>query len=319
MRDLTLAHVAAAVYGTPWAIMPEKLDAILLVLDRRTAGGLSVDVDWEKLHVERERSFIASLPSAQIRDVAGMRVRQVGRVAVLPMFGTISQRPSLFSRFSGGTSAEQFAAAHDELVADPAVSGIVWDVDSPGGSVAGVPEASDRLFAARNAGKRTIAVSNTTMASAAYWMASAADEVVAAPSSLAGSIGVYTAHEDWSGANERRGVRVSYVYEGKKKVDGNPDAPLTDDARASMQQMVSDYYGQFVAAVARHRRTTDAEVRGGYGEGDVLTARRAVSAGLADRIDTLDAVVRKLAAQVDTGRAVARAGAVSRQAAAKSH
>ena len=185
------------------------------------------------------------------------------------------------------------AAVLEEILtaADPAISGIVWDVDSPGGSVAGVAEASDKLLSLRGR-KRTVAVSNTLMASAAYWLASAADEIVATPSSLTGSIGIYTVHEDYTQANEKAGVKVSYVAAGKYKVDGH--AELTPTARASMQAMVNDYYGQFVAAVAVARRTTPSAVRNGYGEGDTLTAQRAVAARLADRVATLDAVIRDL-------------------------
>ncbi len=300
MRDTVLDHCTAGLYGEPWAIMPEKLAALVEVMDRRR---LAVPVDpetiarLEAVRGQRDRER-ASAASAAVRDVRGMSVRQIGRVAVLPMFGTVVQRPGIFTRYSGGVSAEQFAAAHEELVADQAVAAIVWDVDSPGGSIAGVPEAGDKLFAMKGK-KKTVAVSNTVMASAAYWLASAADEIVATPSSLTGSIGVYAVHEDHSAANASAGVRVTYVYAGKKKVDGNSDSPLSPAALGSMQEMVDDYYGQFVAAIARNRRTSIASVRTGYGEGDALTADRAVAASLVDSVGTLDAVIARLAKQAE--------------------
>lgn len=235
-----------------------------------------------------EREFPSA---ASARRVAGMPYYQVGRVAVLPLAGFVTQRPGWLTAYGFATSAEQFTAAHAELAADSSIAGIVWDVDSPGGSVAGVPEAADKLLAMRGR-KRTVAVSNTLMASAAYWLASAADEVVATPSSLTGSIGVYTVHEDYTKANEKAGVKVSYVAAGKYKVDGH--AELTPTARESMQAMVNDYYGQFLASVAVARRTTPSAVRHGYGEGDTLTSQRAVAARLADRVATLDAVIREL-------------------------
>jgi ClpP class serine protease len=178
------------------------------VLARRKAGG-AAPAAWDdddedprrKLREQRARAI-----GAKLRDVGGMLVEQVGKVAVLPMFGTISQRPSLMTKYSGGTSAEQFAGAHAALLDDGSVRSIVWEVDSPGGSVAGVPEAAARLVGMRGQ-KKTVAVSNALMASAAYWLGSAADEIVAAPSSLTGSIGVVAVHEDYSRANERPASR----------------------------------------------------------------------------------------------------------------
>ena len=235
-----------------------------------------------------------------VRNVRGLPVRQVGRVAVVPLYGTVTQRPNWLTSYGLATSAEQFAAAVEELAADPGVGAVVFDVDSPGGSVAGVPEAATRLLALRGV-KPTAAVSNAMNASAAYWLSSAADEVVAAPSSLTGSIGVYTVHEDQSGANDRAGVAVTYVYAGRRKVDGHPDAPLSDPARAAMQRQVDDYYDQFAGAVARHRNASPSAVRDGFGEGDVLTAKRAVGARLADRVDTLAGTVARLGGKASTG------------------
>lgn len=83
--------------------------------------------------VEREPPLAGS-----VRRVAGMPYYQVGRVAVIPLAGFITQRPNWLTAYGFGTSVGQFVAAHAELAADPAISGIVWDVDSPGGSVAGV-------------------------------------------------------------------------------------------------------------------------------------------------------------------------------------
>lgn len=301
MRDLALGRVEACLYGEPWAILPDKLADLAAVFERRRAGAATdaaTVAELEKARAERDARIAATLPGATVRDVRGMTVRQVGRVAVLPMYGTVVQRPGMFTRYSGGVSAEQFAAAHEELVADPAVSAVVWDVDSPGGSVAGVPESADRLFALRGQ-KKTVAVANVLMASAAYWLGSVADEVVATPSSLTGSIGVFNVHEDHSGANAAAGVRVTYVYAGRRKVEGNSDSPLTPDALGAIQQRVDDYYGLFVAAVARNRKASQKAVREGYGEGDVLTAQRAVAAGLADRIETLDAVLKRLGAKAE--------------------
>jgi ClpP class serine protease len=107
-------------------------------------------------------------------------------------------------RISGGTSTEAFGRAFDEAMKNPDVGAIVIDCDSPGGSVSGVPELAAKIFKARGQGKRSSRVANSSMNSAAYWICSAADEIIAAPSADVGSIGVFTMHTDTS---ECRGDR----------------------------------------------------------------------------------------------------------------
>jgi ClpP class serine protease len=135
------------------------------------------------------------------------------------------------------------------------------------------------------------------MASAAYWLGSAASEVVAAPESDTGSIGVWTAHVDASKMLEEIGWKVTLISAGKYKVEGNPYEPLAAEAREFIQSQVDEYYGMFIKAVARNRGDSQTAVREGYGQGRVLTAREAVKAKLVDRIGTLDQVVGELQAK----------------------
>jgi HK97 family phage major capsid protein len=135
------------------------------------------------------------------------------------------------------------------------------------------------------------------MASAAYWIGSQCDEVVATPSAAVGSIGVFMVHLDESAFDERIGLQYSLIFAGKHKVDGNPYEPLSDDARAALQEQVDEYYTLFVNDVARGRKVNASKVRAGYGEGRCLTATQAMDAGLVDRIDTFDGVLSSLGAK----------------------
>lgn len=202
---------------------------------------------------------------------------------------------------------EAFAGAVRAAAADPGVGALVLAIDSPGGVITGVPEAAETIYSLRGS-KPITAVSTGLMASAAYWIGSAADTVVASPSAYAGSIGVWTMHADLSKLLDGMGIKVNLISAGKYKVEGNFFEPLSDEARASIQGDVDDAYDQFLAAVARHRADTPGNVRKGYGEGRVLNARRAKEAGLVDRIETLDTVVGKLAAPT-TPRPAGRAAA----------
>ena len=275
MRD---EHILAALFGEPWAILPAKLRAMQEVAIRHLRS--------ERITAEAIDAIVAA--AARPRPVSG------GAVAVIPVFGVIAQRMNLMSAFSGGTSTEALGRQIQQAVSDPDVSAIVLNVDSPGGSVFGVAELADALFQARGQ-KPIVAVANSLMASAAYWIASQADEIVATPGGQAGSIGVIAMHEDWSKAEEQEGVGVTLVTAGKHKGEMHPHAPLSDEDRAALQAGVDSYYAMFVKAVARGRGVQAAAVRSGYGEGRVLGAVEAKAAGLVDRIATLDETIARLA------------------------
>jgi HK97 family phage major capsid protein len=261
-----------------WAMEPTKLAALAEVVQIRAAG-----------------AFIPGDIIAAHRDAAANRraatPQSGGAVAVIPIYGSISQRMDLMSEMSGGTSTESVGAQFDAAMANASVGTIVLDIDSPGGSVSGVPELAAKIAAARGQGKRIVAVANSLMASAAYWIGSAADEIVASPSADVGSIGVYQAHLDASAHLEAEGLKYTLISAGKHKVEGNPYEALSDEARESMQASVDEWYGAFVNAVASHRGVSVKDVRSGYGEGRVLTAKAAKAAGMVDRIATLDDVI----------------------------
>lgn len=282
-------HIVQVVIETPWAILPAKLAIIRDLLAFRAAGG--------RLTPEEIRARLGeSFPVSEVVGVVEKRATpasQGGGVAVLPLVGTIIQRADAFTEVSGAVSVQRFTQSFRQALADPNVGSIVIDVDSPGGQVSGVEELSTEIFQARGQ-KPITAVANSLAASAAYWIATAADEVVVTPSGEVGSIGVFAAHEDISGMLEQEGVKMSLVSAGKFKTEGNPFEPLTEEARASIQGRVDEYYEMFVLAVARNRGVKRSEVRNGFGEGRVVGAKEAVSLGMADRVATLDETVNKL-------------------------
>jgi signal peptide peptidase SppA len=290
--------ILSAVAATPWAILPEKLEAILDILEMRAEG------------LRFTRDEIA----ARVGD--GHRVNaptaSQGTVAILPLYGVISQRMNMMSDVSGGTSTEKFGAELDALVANPQVSAIVLDVDSEGGSTFGIPETAAKLRAARDV-KPIYAVANGIMASAAYWLSSQVTEVIATPSAMVGNIGVIGVHNDQTEADAKAGLKRTVISAGKYKAEGV--GPLTDEARGAMQSMVDQMYSMFVADVAEGRGTTATAVRNGYGEGRVLFPADALKAGLIDRIATLDDVVAELTAGQPPGRQRLRAHSETRLAA----
>ena len=278
-------HVFNEVFQKPWAILPDKFRTITALIALRASG--------EK-HTQQEIQLRLAPQTFHASRVSGPAGKQFGAVAVIPIYGVISQKISLMSQISGGTTVAGLTRAFRAAIADPAVKAIVFDVDSPGGAVEGIPELAAEMLAARGQGKKITAVVNPMCASAAYWLASAADEIVITPSGQCGSIGVFCQHEDASQALEKEGLKISLISAGKFKTEGNPYEPLSDEARAAMQAKVDGFYGMFVKAVATGRRVSQSSVKSGFGQGRMLLADDAVTEGMADRVASLDQVIGKL-------------------------
>lgn len=277
--SLKYTHILQYVASTPWAIHPSKLHELLGVLAFRAAGGTFTPEEIRARIGEPHESA----------DTATKR----GAIAVIPVRGVIAHRMGAMDESSGGTSCERIGAMIDQVAADPNIGTVVYDFDTPGGTVPGVQETAAKMFALRGV-KKQIAVVNGLAASAGYWLAAQCDEIVSIPSGTAGSIGVFTAHQDLSKALEAEGISVTLISAGKFKVEGNPFEPLSDEAREFLQGRVDAAYAQFVKDVARGRGVTPAAVKSGYGEGRALSAPEAKAAGLIDRIGTMEETLARL-------------------------
>jgi signal peptide peptidase SppA len=220
-------------------------------------------------------------------------------IAVLPLYGVVTQRGNMVDDISGpgSTSTQQFTSVLRQMLADETVGQILIDIDSPGGSVYGVSELASEIVKAR-AQKPVIAVANSLAASAAYWIGCSASEFYVTPGGEVGSIGVWQAHFDYSKALEEEGVKPTLISAGKFKVEGNPYAPLDEQAQAFMQSRVDDYYNAFIDAVAQGRGVSTNDVRSGMGEGRVLGADAALAGGMVDGIATFDDVLSRMQASV---------------------
>lgn len=267
-----------------WAIREETLDVICELLQMRARG---VTLTAEEIQARVGAARRGSSPMS-------------GAVAVIPLCGVIDQKIGSMSDISGGTSVDGFMKQFRQCVADPGVCGIVLDVDSPGGSVSGIPEAASEILAARGS-KPIIAVANTMIASAAYYMSCAADEIVAMPSGEVGSIGVLAVHSDYSAQNELVGYKPTYITYGKYKAELNTDQPLDPDAQAYIQGQVDAMGNDFERFVAKARGVPVDTVRSDFGKGRMLLAKDALAAKMIDRIDTLDATIARVGRLAKSG------------------
>ena len=280
---------------TPWALMPERLQAMAGVLTRWSAGEPPTDETMFQIQSERV-----------LRDTRKqMAAANAGSgIAVLPLYGVVTQRGNMVDDISGpgSTSTQQFTSALRQVLADDTVGQILIDIDSPGGSVYGVAELASEIVKARSQ-KPVVAVANSLAASAAYWIGCSASEFYVTSGGEVGSIGVWQAHFDYSKALEEEGVKTTLISAGKFKVEGNPYVPLDPEAQAFMQSRVDDYYNAFIQAVAVGRGVTVDVVRNGMGEGRVLGADAALTQRMVDGIASFDDVLARMQAKV-TGNAV---------------
>lgn len=165
---------------------------------------------------------------------------------------------------------------------DPQAKTIDLFIDSPGGSVLGLPETADAIHAA-NRVKPVRAFVTGVAASAAYWLASQASTITLTPSGEVGSVGVLDLHADVSKALENAGVKLTAVTAAPHKTERAPFTPLSDGARAHMQTEVDRWYADFLSAIRRGRGAR-VSANSNFGGGRMLSARAALGEGLIDFI-----------------------------------
>ncbi len=264
---LHLPHLATRVFDTPLLIAPQKLEVILGALAPHF--GLDIPAPVAALGTEHtERKPYEVTPEG---------------IAVIPIEGTLVHKAYGLDALSGLRSYVDLEGEIEDAATDPAIKGILLDIDSPGGEVAGVFDLADTIYAARSA-KPVFAVANSDAFSAAYLLASASERVYAGRTSGLGSIGVIVSHLDVSASDEKRGYKYTIIHAGARKADFNPHEPLSEEARGVIEAEVERTYGLLVAAVARNRGLPEAAVR--QSEAGLYFGGDAVAARLADLVGT---------------------------------
>jgi ClpP class serine protease len=254
-----LAEIAAAI---PWALSKEWLSTILNIADRSPSEPLALE-------------------STTYVDMRGP-------VAVVSITGPVFRYANIFSEISGATSIEILARDLQVAIGDPAVSAIVLSIDSPGGQAQGINEICKHIRAGA-AQKPIVAYVGGTAASAAYWLASAASRVVIDDAAALGSIGVVM-----SVSRPRPDQPLEFV--SSNAPNKRPD-PTSESGRAHLQEIVDAMAAVFVDSVADYRNTTPALVESDFGRGGILIGAKAIAAGLADSIGTLEGVIASLAGE----------------------
>jgi capsid assembly protease len=269
------------VLTSPWAIMPEKLQEMCAIY---------------RAHVRGEKADLTAIEAALGKklDNQPKAYMVMDGVAVIPLEGVISKRMNLFSRISGGVSTQLFQRDLQAAVDDPEAHSIVLLIDSPGGTVDGTQAAMQAIRDARTK-KKVVAAADGLMASAAYWIGSAAEQIfIMDGTTEVGSIGVVATHEDWSKYEEKVGVKTTEITAGRYKRIASEYAPLSPEGRATIQEQVDNIYTIFVNDVAANRGKDVEAVLKEMADGRIFIGQKALAAGLVDGIKSLPGVIAML-------------------------
>jgi len=268
-----------------WAITPDWLDKINSIVGRKVHG------------VELNAEIMSDMEYSHATQI-------VGGKALIPVIGPIFKKANLMTQFSGATSLELAGRDFKRALDNDAVEEIILKIDSPGGTVDGTKEFVNLVLASR--GRKPItAYIDGQGTSAAYWIAVAADKIIASSeTAMVGSVGVISAHYDYSKYDEEVGVKRTYIYKGKFKGIANDASPLSKDGKEHIQERIDGLYGIFVEGVAEGLGITVKEALSRTGESKVFNGKEALDRGLINEIKSLDDIMGKKEAQIKNKKEV---------------
>lgn len=253
------------VASQPWAIQPAMLETIAAIARRENESVEAVEA--------RLGRKLQNTRAVTLRDGA----------AIIPIVGPVFRYANLFTEISGATSLDQLARDFTAAVDNPEVKTIVLSIDSPGGQATGIAEMAAMI---RAADKEVIAYVDGTAASAAYWLASAADRIVLSKTAMVGSIGAVLSLDT---SKDKNTVEIVSSQSPNKR----PDV-TTDLGRAQIQQLIDALAQVFVEDVAVYRKTDVATVMSQFGQGAMFIAADAKARGMADTITTFESLLAGL-------------------------
>jgi len=291
---MRFAHLAQRLFNTPLAIKREKAEVVMASLAERLGisqigrldGGVIKPMAfgaWDDEYGEDTRPGRVVDPGYDLIPDTG--------VAVIYVPGTLVQKLGCLRPYSGMTGYDGLRQSILNALNDPAVKAIVFDIDSPGGEVAGAFDLVDTVYNLR--GKKPMwSILSESAYSAAYAFASATDRIIVPRTGGVGSIGVITMHVDWSKALTASGVAVTFITYGDRKADFHPEIPLSPEALASAQADINKMGELFVNTVARNRNLAADDVR--ETQAACFMGEDGVSRGLADAVMAPDAALLAL-------------------------
>lgn len=274
-----VASLAAAVLNQPLLVQPAIGEALV--------GG----------YLEGKVTSADSVLKADRFEVAGESGQAVGVaqtvIGVINLSGAMVNRPMPGASGPGPVSYAAVRDAFDELLEDEAVTSIILRMDTPGGMASGCFDLVDHIYHARGR-KPVYALVDDHSYSAGFALATACDEIWVSRTGGVGSVGVVCYHYDWSGNNAQIGLKVTPLFAGDRKIDFNPNFPLSEQAHAAAMADLEDMRSMFVDSVARNLGMDSEAVRAT--QAACYRGQAAVDVGFATRLGTWHDLIAHLGA-----------------------
>lgn len=242
--------MSARAFNQPLMLEPAYARVFFSVLGERLGANRLIDVtgqSWAGDELKELASSWDENPTA--RNYKPYRVER--GIAVLPITGTLVHKFGYVQPLSGMTGYDGIARRLQQAISDPDVRGVLLDIDSPGGEVAGAFDTADLIARLREV-KPVWALASDMACSAGYLIAAACSRRLATQTARVGSIGVLVAHRSYEAQLAEDGVEVTLIYSGAHKVDGNPFQHLSEQVRADIQAKIDATRDLFAQSVATH-------------------------------------------------------------------
>lgn len=274
----------------PWAILPEHLQMMSELI-----RGMDL-----RSHLDQ----VAKDPAAIFGDVGGgdrygYATRVVDDFAIVSVSGALMKHQA---SMSSNASTVMLRRTIRRAAHDPTIKGIMLQIDSPGGTVAGTREFANEISSA-NKLKPTHAFIEDLGASAAYWVASQAGRIAANATALVGSIGTYAVVEDYSKLAEEKGIKVHVVKAGEFKGSGVPGTEVTTEQLANMQRVIDGLNDRFLDGVVAGRNLSRSTVKS-LNDGRVHLAESAQDLKLIDSVESFADAIDHLRTVTKSSRSV---------------
>ncbi|MBA3030232.1 MAG: S49 family peptidase [Desulfobacteraceae bacterium] len=253
--------------------------------------------------IEAAREILVALNNQNTETSVSMFEDSTSCLEVSDGLAVISVNGGMVYKRSGWswrTSYMDLRKDFRSAIKNPDVKAILFDLDTPGGDIAGVFDFADEIYNSREI-KPIYAMANEKALSAGYLIASATDKIFLSRTAIVGSIGIIAVHEDLSSYNEKFGVKYTTVYAGEKVNERSSDAPLSDRGREAIQKQVDYAYQILVEAVARNRKLDQKMVNDTMA--GLFSGGEAVQIGLADTVSSFEGVVEEIFKTPSNGKA----------------
>jgi len=313
MPEINYPYLASTLFNTPLMCTPELRESVLQAIMPRLMGKSDTNI---LINTAPQNDPLALNPSDKERDAARIEYRTHKGVAIISVHGILTTRRGNMDANCGEiTSYEKLSGLLDAALVSTTVEHIVYDVQSNGGVGVGCFDFAERIYQARGL-KPSTAIINYNAYSAAYALASAADEVIVSTTSGVGSIGVIATHVNTRKALDDAGLKLTTFYRGHHKNDLSPHEPVSKDAAKELNRELDEMYELFIQTVARNRNIKPKVVKAT--EAKTYRGQRAIDMGLADKLmypqDAINAIAQAIVER--KAKAVGSSPKIAAQAAA---